>query len=281
MLNIYELEKRWLKYKIKSFLPTIITFIIILIVGLTLYISIDFKKINILDSSILEKFTHNNEQTIQENIQEVSIEKTNVIQKEKKTDNTTVTEKAPETTLPKRALNSNEKNILEPSLAFMKKMQNEPAPDYKEPSKKPVKQTVQKKNTPEVTQKAEKTTPNVEKPQQKVVQETNTIKIKKQNTYEDIAYVIKRFKKNNNPALSLFVAKKYYELGEYKQAYNYALITNEINNNIEASWIVFSKSLVKLNQRAKAIQTLKQYINYSNSNQARLLLEEIVSGKFK
>jgi tetratricopeptide (TPR) repeat protein len=86
---------------------------------------------------------------------------------------------------------------------------------------------------------------------------------------------------NNNPALSLFVAKKYYELGDYAQAYNYALITNQINRDIEASWIIFTKSLVKLNKRDQAIQTLKDYIESSSSNTARILLEEIQSGKFK
>ena len=159
-------------------------------------------------------------------------------------------------------------------MAFMETMQSKPLRQTTNTQKTVPKNTVQvpKKQTP---------TTITQKPQTQLTHETNSITIKKQNTYEDIEYVIKRFKKNNNPALSLFVAKKYYELGEYKQAYNYALITNEINNNIEASWIIFSKSLVKLNQKAKAIQTLQQYINHSDSNQAKLLLKEILSGKFK
>nr|WP_321266008.1 CDC27 family protein [uncultured Sulfurimonas sp.] len=107
------------------------------------------------------------------------------------------------------------------------------------------------------------------------------LKIQRQNTQEDINHVIKRFNKNNNPALSLFVAKKYYEIGDYHKSYNYALITNEINDNIDASWIIFAKSLVKLNQKNEAISTLKKYIKHSNSSQARILLEEITSGKFK
>lgn len=109
----------------------------------------------------------------------------------------------------------------------------------------------------------------------------STININRQNTQEDIALVIARFKKNNNPALSLFIAKKYYELQNYNQSYNYALMTNAINDNIDASWIIFSKSLVKLNKKDEAIKTLTKYIKYSHSSQAKILLEEISSGKFE
>jgi len=64
-------------------------------------------------------------------------------------------------------------------------------------------------------------------------------------------------------------------------SYNYSLITNELNNNIEASWIIFTKSLVKLNKKEMAVKTLQQYVEHSQSNQAKLLLDEITSGKFK
>ena len=107
------------------------------------------------------------------------------------------------------------------------------------------------------------------------------ITIERRDSQNDIKEIIGRFKKNNNPALSLFVAKKYYELGNYEQAYNYALITNGINNDIEESWLVFAKSLVKLNRKEMAIKTLKEYIKYSHSGNARILLNDIESGKFK
>ena len=107
------------------------------------------------------------------------------------------------------------------------------------------------------------------------------ISIKRQNTQDDIHDIIKRFKNNNNPALSLFVAKKYYELGNYHQAYNYSLITNKINKEIKVSWIIFAKSLVKLGKRDKAISILKKYIQQSNSSSAQILLDEIRTGKFQ
>jgi len=108
----------------------------------------------------------------------------------------------------------------------------------------------------------------------------NEIKIQRQNTDMDIEQVLKRFEDNNNPILSLFIAKKYYELALYDKSYNYALITNNINSEIGDSWIIFTKSLVKLHQKEKAVEILKDYIKHSHSAEAKTLLDEIDSGKF-
>ncbi len=106
------------------------------------------------------------------------------------------------------------------------------------------------------------------------------IEIKK-TTEKEIEDIIKRFKKTNNPVLSLFIAKKYYELGNYHKSYNYALITNQIDSTIEDSWIIFAKSLVKLGQKERAVKTLEAYIKTSSSNKAKILLDNIKLGKFK
>lgn len=153
---------------------------------------------------------------------------------------------------------------LSPSLDFIDKMQSqtnmnynsETAAQYKSPSK-PVEKKIEVKEP-----KAD-------------------IKIKREHEYDDIRHVIKRFEVNHSPALSLFIAKRYYNLGVYDKAYNYALITNEIDNNIEESWIIFAKSLIKLNKRDTAIKILTQYVNHSQSSQAKMLLDEIISGKFR
>ncbi len=98
---------------------------------------------------------------------------------------------------------------------------------------------------------------------------------------EVLQEITKRFKKTNNPILSLFLAKQYYKRKEYYKAYNYALITNQIDSTIEESWIVFAKSLVKLGKKEKAIQTLRAYIASSRSTKAEILLNNILTGKFK
>lgn len=104
--------------------------------------------------------------------------------------------------------------------------------------------------------------------------------IQRDDDMKDIQDVIARFKKNKNPALSLFVAKRYYKIGNYQQAYNYALITNELDNNIEDSWLIFAKSLYKLDQKDMAIKTLRAYIQESSSVKAKITLDQMEKGTF-
>ncbi len=293
MLNINELETRWLKYKIKSYIPhaiIIMSIIVITVLTLTVLNSSNNSKTDTIKTNILLEET---EQTtaVQKNIISSSdintTPKINILADDVKKEVLSVQEIPPTNTLKK------DKIVLAPSLNFMKSMQDNTPPYYnemeqeethakqsnitKEKSKVFLEETNSKDNIEEVVAGEEEI---IVAPVQAAKKE-DSINITRQNTQDDISYVIKRFKKNNNPALSLFVAKKYYEMGEYRQAYNYSLITNQLNNNIESSWIIFTKSLVKLNEKEMAIKTLKQYIEYSHSSQAKILLDEITSGKFK
>jgi hypothetical protein len=93
--------------------------------------------------------------------------------------------------------------------------------------------------------------------------------------------LLKKFKTNkDNSTISLFIAKKYYDISDYKKAYEYALVTNDIDNNINEAWIILAKSLVKLNQKSTAMYLLITYIRKSYSPQAKILLEDIKSGRF-
>jgi len=174
---------------------------------------------------------------------------------------------------------TDEKVVLSPSLNFLDNINKDETK-----RDKIIKQNKQNKNLNPVQKKEVNT--YVNKKEKSYNNTTsgnnnhNTIQISKQNTDEDISHVIKRFNKNNNPALSLFIAKKYYDQGKYDKSYNYALITNNISKNMEASWIIFAKSLVKLHKKNKAIDTLKKYISHSDSHKAKILLDEITSGKF-
>ncbi|PLY13312.1 MAG: hypothetical protein C0628_06845 [Sulfurimonas sp.] len=181
------------------------------------------------------------------------------------------------------SLQKQEKVMLSPSLKFIDNIKAE-----KETYSKNISNNIDTKKEIKKVSEDKKTALPVEEPAVEEVKESlqnvnqkSSISITRNDDEKDIQDVIKRFNINHNPALSLFVAKKYYQLGDYEQAYNYALATNELNNNIEASWIIFSKSLVKLDKKDMAIDTLRKYINYSNSSQAKQLLDEILSGKFK
>lgn len=283
MLNINDLEARHAKYKVKSYIPyaTIaISIIAILIFIITIFnynsnAMIDKKNV-IKESNIFIKSVQQKEEVL-ENVPPTP--KDDSINKTLMAEPAAATMQSSKEQLLIIDTEEKEKIMLSPSLNFMRKMQAETVPDYKNEKIKNQTEPVAKKSPKKklVNEKIEE----IKISTVEIKTEDNSISIKKQNTYSDIDHVVKRFKINNNPALSLFVAKKYYQLGEYEKAYNYALITNGINNNIEASWIIFAKALIKLDKRDMATETLKKYINQSSSSQAKILLDEILSGKFK
>jgi tetratricopeptide (TPR) repeat protein len=274
MLNIIELESRWLKYKIKSYLPHFVIVVSILVIAILAFTFA--KKLSPKDNepksttitSLPVKKTEKEKETFIEPKPLIhnSISEVKVLQKRPISKEATVK-------------NSTEKSLkLSPSLDFMKKMQNSVQPYYV--NEHPTSNDIAV-STPKVETVPKEKVIVKEQSVENVNIEPHKISIKHQNTQHDIQDIIKRFKKNENPALSLFVAKKYYEIGNYNEAYNYALITNSINKDIDVSWIIFTKSLVKLGQKNKAIKVLQKYISQSHSSRAEILLDEIRSGKFK
>jgi tetratricopeptide (TPR) repeat protein len=286
MLNIHELERKWLKYKIKSYIPHIVIAISSLLIIVLLYILINSNVLTTQDS----------------NLEDVQKQETIMITNPEASKNQETAKAIPlapvktveiptETPILPQVTPTEQKLLITPSMNFIKNIQHDDVSYNKQESYK------NKVSTPsvqiEIPHQAPPASDYIEetvlgqpiKIEEKIVQEeeykANSINIKRQNEYSDIQEIITRFKKNNNPTLSLFIAKKYYELGEYRNAYNYSLITNELNKDIEASWIIFAQSLVKLNEKDKAIKILQEYIKHSNSNRANLLLDEILSGKFK
>jgi len=257
MHNIHELEKRWLTYKIKSFIPHL-SFLLIISITLVIFLNIDMTSISKkISPPILVK-----EKVIKKVEPIVEVAKVKILKVEVKEQNKVALLKI-------EPIGTEEENIiLTPSFDFIKKLRNSSTKSYK--SNDFNQQTYQPRD--ESIGQAQK---------QDAIEEEEAIIISRQETQADIEHVIKRFQKNNNPALSLFVAKKYYRLGNYNKAYNYSLLTNELNNNIDESWIIFSKSLVKLKKKDKAIKTLKKYIKHSHSVNAKVLLDDIISGKFK
>ena len=289
MLNINDLEVRHKKYKLKSYTPYLTIFISLTIISISAVFLLNYNSVSTVNTNSntlinkeslisqetkLSKNTNDDKTEKQENI-----EQTDKIEKE-----VTIVEKQINKPQEEVVVAKEEKLRLSPSLNFMQKIQSDALPYYEDNTniqkKTVIKKKISTKEKQTIITKANIEEKKVEEPKL-IVEKKSTINIKRKNDNDDIQHVIKRFKVNNNPALSLFVAKKYYQLGEYDKAYNYALITNEINNDIEASWIIFAKSLVKLEKKDMAIKTLKKYINHSHSSQAKLLLDEILSGKFK
>lgn len=105
--------------------------------------------------------------------------------------------------------------------------------------------------------------------------------IKRDDTAFDIHEIEDRFKNTSNPNLGVYIAKYHYDHGNYSEAYNYALKTNAINNSIEDNWLIFAKSLVKLGKEEQAKKTLQLYISNSNSQAAKNYLDTLDKGGSK
>jgi tetratricopeptide (TPR) repeat protein len=251
VLDIKSLERRWLKYKLKSFAPYIGVFIllIILLIGSSVWIS--YKK-----SADIAKISP---QIV-----------------------------APETKITPIKISKPDENqtVLEPSMNFVQSFQNTselvvdtiPKQSTTSLSSKPVAISIPSKpkvlSVPEYIPAPTKL-PAVTKNSEK------SLLINRDESKLDINSLERRFKETTNANLGLFIARYYYDQGDYNQAYNYALKTNNVNSGVEESWIIFSKSLVKLGRSDQAKKTLQLYISQSNSENARGLLDAIEKGNFK
>lgn len=190
-----------------------------------------------------------------------------------------------------------EQTVLSPAMDFMQNVKNHPSAQIVQPATQ-IRTVVVQVPAPVVQQKIvepikESSVSVVKQPEitrqpeaPKITHKADSapktsINIERSGSGSEIDQVIKRFQANQNPSLSLFVAKKSYEMGDYHQALNYALITNKIKSDIADSWIIFAKSLVKLGRKEEAVKTLKEYTAFSGSTEAKQLIDDINSGRFK
>jgi tetratricopeptide (TPR) repeat protein len=274
MLNIHELERKWLRYKIKSYIPLVLS-----ILASVSILALFFIYMPISDT---ENSVNSPVETTKQEIPKTQAEA--VIQQEQ----------TPESVAKPIELNiadntqeqiiaepKEEKNtlVLKPSLHFMDNIEDGISAYIVEdmPMQEPLTSSLQDDDTSAVLPEDE--APDNTDPAEETSE--NRLNITSNKSDSDLKDVIRRFKKNKNPALSLFIAKRYYAAGDYQKSYNYALMTNEIDKKIEESWIIFSKSLVKLGQHELAINTLKSYLKTTKSTAAEVLLRKIESGTFK
>jgi hypothetical protein len=250
VLDIHNLERRWIKYKIKSYLPHIITIVIAFILLLLLV------------------FTWSSSEILSTNSEKIPPQ-----------NSTKITTQKP--------LSSEQKppELLEPSMDFVQSFQTS-QPAVIEPSTPPSPSIIEKPVKEIVPIPKVITMPEAVplKPSQTSVASSSHNKALSLNRNEskfDIESIENRFKETSNPNLGLFIARYYYDHGNFSEAYNFSLKTNTLNSKIEESWIIFSKSLVKLGKTDQAKKTLQLYISESNSDSARMLLDSIERGSFK
>lgn len=253
MLDVKKLERRWLKYKIKKFTPYLLVVFSIFIVTLVALFWLDHQSQNIQTPSSKKETKNLSKQPESKPVFTVE-------------ENTT---------------------ILEPSMGFVQNFASSPLPEVapnqttmsipKQPLNSSPYPPVKSLEMPEYNQPL-KTPPSVASKQST---NPNTLSINRNESKINIDDLKVRFKETSNANLGLFIARYYFDHGEYDEAYNYALKTNTINSRIDESWIIFSKSLVKLGKTDQAKKTLQLYISQSNSESAKALLDSIEKGSFR
>lgn len=255
MLDIKNLERRWLKYKIRSYAPYAL--------GAIVSVSI---VVGVFSWFISAPGQTKNEIPHRRAAAEVNIS-------------------APQHS---QAPVEENQTLLEPSMEFVQAFQNHPG----EPETPPV-------SPPKPAPKAPAASPS-SLPPPKVLQmpelpgslavaaktvskgaEKASLSINRNESEFNIAELHRRFKETGNANLGLFIARYHYDHGEYAESYNYALKTNAINNKIDESWILFSKSLIKLGKTEQAKKTLQLYIQQTNSENAKGLLDALDKGTFQ
>lgn len=244
MLDIRNLERRWLKYKIKSYAPYIGA-VFLLLISLTVALPL----------------SHDSE--------------------------------APETAMAKEPLESPAKttvpksdethDILEPSMDFVQSFQTSlpQTPIAAAPTAQNTKPLQQSIPAPKVLNVPESASIKAPPPAISPLSGDKSLSLNRNESKIDIQSVERRFKETSNSNLGLFIARYHYDHGNYSEAYNFSLKTNNLNNKIDESWIIFAKSLVKLGRVEQAKKTLQLYISDSNSESARSLLDSIEQGSFK
>lgn len=241
MLDTGKLERRWLKYKIKSLLPYALLGIVIAFFALLIL------------KMVLPTPSLPTQEPLP--INHIAAKQTQTAQ---------------------MAQDEN-RMILEPSMQFMQSMNSsarqEPSSTTVFSSIPPAK-TVILDSSPAQLPPKNIPLPTVEKVPKPLAQSTLTT-IKRDDAVFDIHEIEERFKNSSNPNLGLYIAHYHYDHGNYAEAYNYALKTNAINSTMDDSWLIFAKSLVKLGKAEQAKKTLQLYISNSNSQSAKNYLETL------
>lgn len=301
MPNVHELERAWLRYKIKHLLPRIIgASLAIFVAAVALFYWYDISDGENITSEKPVTQRPSSSKVIAETPRQDAAATPSVLLTQPAA--ATIQPQAQQTSpagIPSSSHSEKRVAVLKPSMGFMHDIKNDSASYHPEQKIKTTPQqlheTTQQKTIEQIS--PSKTTSIPEKktvaavplrvesvPEEKTVvsvPDKPTINIVAKQDEEDLKDVIRRFQKNKNPALSLFIAKRYYETNRYQKAYNYALITNDIDSGIEDSWLIFAKSLVKLDQKEMAIKALASYVKVSDSARAKILLDEITKGGFR
>jgi len=95
---------------------------------------------------------------------------------------------------------------------------------------------------------------------------------------EEIAELEEKFKESQDPNDSLEIARYYYKIKNYKKAEDWAINTNNLDGDLEDSWLIFAKAKAKQGFRVDAIKVLQTFYDETNSQKAKKLLDKLRKG---
>ncbi|MEW5832449.1 MAG: tetratricopeptide repeat protein [Campylobacterota bacterium] len=242
MLDIRDLERRWLKYKLKRYLPYAAVALIV------------------LGGVVMALFPTREGSHALSSIGESNGSERSASAPSASADHNTT--------------------VLEPSMRFVETFQGSLAAQPAAAARLPVQSSLPPPKILEMPEPPQ-IVPGSPKPATASAQGGRSLLINRNENKADIEELQNRFKETSNANLGLYIAKYHYDRGNYAEAYNYALKTNAINSRIEESWLLFSKALVKLGRTEQAKKTLQLYVQQSDSDAAKALLNSIEKGTFK
>ena len=106
-------------------------------------------------------------------------------------------------------------------------------------------------------------------------QNLNKFQIQSSGSDVSVDELTAKFEKSNSSDIAVLIARRYYDIKDYKNSEKWALIANELDSNNEESWIIFAKSKYNLKQKDDAISVLKIYTDKANSANIEDLMRQI------
>lgn len=87
-----------------------------------------------------------------------------------------------------------------------------------------------------------------------------------------LRHLIRRFNTNKDPGLALYIATSFFKKGDYKNAVHWSIVANSLDPSNETTWLLYAKSKANLGKKREAIQALKSYLNQYSSEEIRKYL---------
>jgi hypothetical protein len=291
MINTKELEKRWYKYKTKSFL---FFFTIIAIIGMLVYGG--YYILYILDVGYSED---DNETTTQSKslvvdsdiVEDMNMTKSNLLTVPVATP-TPIKQEITKAEEPeeKPVTNSGGDDIvsLSPIIPIVdidgekstktQKKTTKRRETHRQKHIEKRKDLIRAKESDYITFQELPTVQTVPNVQQEVIITQSKKKIEIKRTSSNYMTIMKeKFQENKNPREALLIAKAYYKAGNYEKSEEWALKANSLDKNLEESWLLFAKSKDALGKKTEALEVLIAYYNRTKSAKVKLLIEKISS----